>query len=153
MIKRTLFGILLFLVIFAGSALSFNFIQNRNRTTRAVEGYNPTMDKAYVMYQGKMLNSMLGYTNTIDTSLYRDSIIPLDSSKQVDILLTDSVDTGADVRYELRSFDGSNLVEDGDLRFVKSGDIYNHYQMTIRMNLTYISKRIISLFLQRTRIP
>ncbi len=136
MIKRTLFGILLFLVIFAGSALSFNFIQNRNRTTRAVEGYNPTMDKAYVMYQGKMLNSMLGYTNTIDTSLYRDSIIPLDSSKQVDILLTDSVDTGADVRYELRSFDGSNLVEDGDLRFVKSGDIYNHYQMTIRMNLT-----------------
>ena len=46
MIKRVLFGSFLFILIFIGAALSFNFIQNRNRDTRPVEGYNPTMGKA-----------------------------------------------------------------------------------------------------------
>ena len=136
MIKRTLFGILLFIIVFAGSALSFNFIQNRSRQERAVEGYNPTMAKAYVLYEGQMLNSMLGYTNEIDTSLYRDSILPLGDDKKIDVLLSSTIDTGADIKYELRSFDGSNLIEEGDFRFVESLDMYNKYQMTVRMNLT-----------------
>lgn len=145
MFKKTLFGLILFVLIFIGSTLSFNFIQNRNRTTRAVEGYNPTMDKAYMVYNGKPVNSMLGYKNTIDTSLYRDSILPLADSKEISVLLSDTITNGAEVRYELRSFDGSNLVEEGNFRFIsdkKTGydeilgtNTYNLYQTTLRMNL------------------
>ncbi|MBP3235064.1 MAG: hypothetical protein J6M65_11675 [Eubacterium sp.] len=145
MFKKTLFGLILFILIFIGSTLSFNFIQNRNRTTRAVEGYNPTMDKAYMLYEGEPMNSMLGYKNTIDTSLYRDSILPLDTSKEISVLISDKVANGADIRYELRSFDGSNLIEEGDFRFIKDNkknyeellgsNIYSMYQTNLRMNL------------------
>ena len=60
MIKRTIFGSLLFIIIFIGAALSFNYIRNRNHGTRPVEGYNPTMGKAYILYDGMKINSMQG---------------------------------------------------------------------------------------------
>lgn len=136
MLKRTIFGSLLFVVIFIGATLSFNYIMNRNSTSRAVEGYNPTMGKAYILYEGRQINSMLGYKDTIDTSLYRDSIVPIDAEKTVKILLSDSLDTGANVRYELRSFDGSNLIEDGDVRFVSRDNGMSEFSATFRMDLT-----------------
>ena len=45
MIKRTIFGLLLFIIIFIGAALSFNYIHNKDHGERPVEGYNPTMGK------------------------------------------------------------------------------------------------------------
>ena len=104
MFRRKLFGTLLFILIFIGSVLTFNFIQNRNRTTRAVEGYDPTMAKAYILYDGRVLNSMLGYTNTIDTSLYRESVTVFENGNQINVLLSDSVDTSADVKYDKQRF-------------------------------------------------
>ncbi len=136
MIKRVIFGSLLFIVLYIGAALSFNYIHNKDRETRPVEGYNPTMGKAYIYYDGQMINSMLGYKATLDTSLYRDSIFPVDSSKTVNIVLPDSIDSGADIRYELRSFDGSNLVEEGDFRFVSTEDKMTQYTTTLRMDMT-----------------
>ena len=136
MFKRTIFGSLLFIIVFIGAALSFNFIQNRQRNKRAVEGYNPTMAKAYLVYDNEKINSMLGYKRTIDTSLYRDSIVPIDSEKTVNIMLSDLVDNDADIKYELRSFRGDNLIEEGDFRFVKRDGDYNHYSAAFRMDLT-----------------
>ena len=136
MFKRTIFGSLLFIIVFIGAALSFNFIQNRQRNKRAVEGYNPTMAKAYLVYDNEQINSMLGYKRTIDTSLYRDSIVPIDSEKTVNIMLSDLVDNDADIKYELRSFRGDNLIEEGDFRFVKRDGDYNHYSAAFRMDLT-----------------
>ena len=136
MIKRVIFNALLFILLFTGAALSFNYIQNNKRSSRAVEGYNPTMEKAYMMYDGMQINSMLGYTTAIDTSLYRDSIVPLDSSKTVNVLLPESVDSGADIKYELRSFDGTNLIEEGDFRFVSTDEGISQYTASLRMDLT-----------------
>ena len=136
MIKRVLFGSFLFILIFIGAALSFNFIQNRNRDTRPVEGYNPTMGKAYILCDGQQINGMQGYKYSINTSLYRDSIFTVDSEKNVNILLPDSIDNGADIKYELRSFDGVNLVEDGDFRFVSTDDGMTQYTASLRMDMT-----------------
>ncbi|SEP82171.1 hypothetical protein SAMN02910369_00663 [Lachnospiraceae bacterium NE2001] len=136
MIKRTIFGLLLFIIIFIGAALSFNYIHNKDHGERPVEGYNPTMGKAYIVYDGMKINSMQGYTSTLNTSLYRDSIFPVDSSKAVTVMLPDSIDTGADIRYELRSFDGSNLVEDGDFRFIERVGDLNKYSVSLRMDMT-----------------
>ena len=131
MVKRVLFGSFLFILIFIGAALSFNFIQNRNRDTRPVEGYNPTMGKAYILCDGQQINGMQGYKYSINTSLYRDSIFTVDSEKNVNILLPDSIDNGADIKYELRSFDGVNLVEDGDFRFVSTDDGMTQYTASL----------------------
>ena len=136
MIRRVLFELLLFTLVFIGAALSFNYIQNKDHATRAVEGYNPTMGTAYWYLDGEKINRMQGYTVVLDTSLYRDSIVPLSSEKNVDILLPASIDTGADITYELRSFDGSNLIEEGDFRFSENLDELTHYTASLRMDMT-----------------
>ena len=86
MIKRRLFGSLLFIVLFIGAALSFNYIENRKRDTRPVEGFNPTMGCAYILYDGQIINTMMGYTSSLRTDLYRDSIVPLDSTKEIKVI-------------------------------------------------------------------
>lgn len=151
MIKRVLFGSLLFILIFIGAALSFNYIKNRDYNTRPVEGYNPTMGKAYIMYDGTQLNSMMGYKTPIDTCLYRDSIFPVDSEKTVNILLPDSIDAGADIRYELRSFDGENLVEDGDFRFVSTDSGMTEYTATLRMDMSVGAEYSFVIKVERSR--
>ena len=136
MIKRLIIELLLFIVLFIGAALSFNYILNRGRGTRAVEGYNPTMGYTYIYFDGMCLNELQGFTETIDTSLYRDSVIPVDETKTVDIMMPDSVDTGAELEYALRSFDGTNLVEEGDFRFVETEGDLTRYRAELRMDLT-----------------
>ena len=136
MIKRRLFGSLLFIVLFIGAALSFNYIENRKRETRPVEGFNPTMGYAYILYDGQIINSMQGYTTPLRTELFRDSIVPLDETKQIKVILPDDADTGADITYELRSYDGSNLIETGDFRFVTTGEGVTEYTATLRMDMT-----------------
>ncbi len=136
MIKRRLFGSLLFIVLFIGAALSFNYIENRKRDTRPVEGFNPTMGCAYILYDGQIINTMMGYTSSLRTDLYRDSIVPLDSTKEIKVILPEDADTGADITYELRSFDGTNLIEEGDFRFVTTSDNLTEYTTTLRMDLT-----------------
>lgn len=136
MIKRRLFGSLLFIVLFIGAALSFNYIENRKRDTRPVEGFNPTMGYAYIFYNDQIINSMQGYTSSIRTDLFRDSIVPLDETKEIKVLLPDDADTGAEITYELRSFDGTNLIETGDFRFVKTSEGLTEYTATLRMDMT-----------------
>ena len=70
MIKRRLFGSLLFIVLFIGAALSFNYIENRKRDTRPVEGFNPTMGCAYILYDGQIINTMMGYTSSLGNKGY-----------------------------------------------------------------------------------
>ena len=136
MIKRRIIGSLLFIILFIGAALSFNYIENRKRQSRPVEGFNPTMGHAYVLYDGQIINSMQGYLTPLRTTLFRDCIVPLDDSKEVKILLPDDIDTGADITYELRSFDGSNLIEEGDFRFITTVDELTEYTASFRMDLT-----------------
>ena len=70
MIKRRIIGSLLFIILFIGAALSFNYIENRKRQSRPVEGFNPTMGHAYVLYDGQIINSMQGYLTPLRTTLF-----------------------------------------------------------------------------------
>ncbi len=136
MIKRILFELLLFIIIFIGAALSFNYIQNRKHGTRAVEGFNPTMGTAYMWYDGEIINSMQGYKSPLYTGLYRDSIVSVGSDKMVYIMLPEDVDSGGELTYELRSFNGDNLIEDGDFRFEETEGTMTRYSAALRMDMT-----------------
>ncbi|MCR5213967.1 MAG: hypothetical protein K6E10_06095 [Eubacterium sp.] len=136
MIKKILFELLLFIIIFIGAALSFNYIQNRNHGTRAVEGFNPTMGCAYIWYDGEIINSMQGYKQSLYTGLYRDSIVSVGADKKINIMLPESVDTGGELTYELRSFSGDNLIEDGDFRFEETEGSMTRYSAVLRMDMT-----------------
>lgn len=125
----------LFAVIFAGAALLTNRIMNRGMDTGAVEAASPTMHEVYALYKDKKVNCMQGYRTALNTSLFRDTILPVDSDKKVSILVPKSI-TG-EVSYQLRDYTGQELIEEGVMTgegtFEKTLTIYS---VNLRMDLT-----------------
>lgn len=134
--KKVILGAALFILVFIGAALTFNFIMNRDTVRKATEGANPTMPYAYAEYEGRMINGMQAYTTAINTSLHRDTVIPVSDDKIVKVYLPRDYVDGSDVKYQLRSFDGKNLIEDGDLRYESDDENYYLYYTDIRMDMT-----------------
>ena len=116
--KKYMIGAVLFILVFIGSALTFNFIGNLEYETKSVEVVESTLDKAYISYDGQKYNPMEVYSTKLLTGLRRNSIIPVDESKTVNVIIPDSISKGHTAKYELRDMQGSNLIEEGDMTLV-----------------------------------
>lgn len=133
--KKRLRGAVLFLVIFLGTALLVNFFENRNISSRAVEASNPAMEEIYMYAGGMAVNPMQACTAELDTSLFRDTISAVGEDKNVSVLIPDDLTDRAVFSYQIRNFDGSNLIEEGDLRFLENTEGMARFGTTIRMDL------------------
>ncbi len=132
--KRILIKTALFVIIFAGAVLVFNYINNIGNVEQSVENTRPELDKVYAGENGQPLNEIQGMTDIIDTSLTRDSIMPVGTDKKVEILLP-MRDAGIKVKYMLRDFAGENLIEDGVMKCTGQQGNYAVYETSLRMNL------------------
>ena len=134
--KRWLFGAVLFILVFTGSALTFNFIGNREYNTKSVEAVESTLEKAYISFDGQKINPMDVYRTKLLTGAMRESVVPVDDSKTVTVIIPDSISEGRTAGYELRDQQGVNLIEDGKLIPVRDGEGENEYSLSIRMDMT-----------------
>ena len=134
--KRWLFGAVLFILVFTGSALTFNFIGNREYNTKSVEAVESTLEKAYISYDGLRINPMDAYRTKLLTGAMRDSVVPVDDAKSVNVIIPDSISDGRYAGYELRDQQGVTLIEEGKLIPVRDGDGENEYSLSIRMDMT-----------------
>ena len=134
--KKYLIGAVLFILVFIGSALTFNFIGNREYETKSVEVVESTLEKAYISYDGQLFNPMEVYCTKLLTGLRRNSIVPVNDSKTVNVIIPDSISADRIPKYELRDMQGSNLIEEGDMQLVSDGDGSNEYSISIRMDMT-----------------
>ena len=134
--KKYMIGAVLFILVFIGSALTFNFIGNREYETKSVEVVESTLEKAYISYDGKKYNPMEVYCTKLLTGLRRNSIIPVNENKTVNVIIPDSISAGRTAKYELRDMQGSNLIEEGDMLLVSDNEGNNEYSVSIRMDMT-----------------
>ena len=133
--KRKLFAAALFVIFFAGAVLVFNVILNRNLTYQSVENTKPTMDLAYAGFDGVVIDEMQGQRQVLNTSLTRDSIVTVDKSQEIEVFLPGKY-ADKKVSYMLRNFDGSNLVEDGEMTFKDMENDMAVFTVAFRMSLT-----------------
>jgi len=133
--KRKLFAAALFVIFFAGAVLVFNVILNRNLTYQSVENTKPTMDLAYAGFDGVVIDEMQGQRQVLNTSLTRDSIVTVDKSQEIEVFLPGKY-ADKKVSYMLRNFDGSNLVEDGEMTFKDMENGMAVFTVAFRMSLT-----------------
>ena len=113
--KKYMIGAVLFILVFIGSALTFNFIGNREYETKSVEVVESTLEKAYISYDGKKYNPMEVYCTKLLTGLRRNSIIPVNENKTVNVII---------------------LIEEGDMLLVSDNEGNNEYSVSIRMDMT-----------------
>lgn len=83
-----------------------------------------TFPEVMVDFGGRPANRMCGYAQPMQMDFMRECITPLDTTKQVKFLI-DAYDTGvSSLAYEIRTSDGSKVVENRKLKNLGTSDRY-----------------------------
>lgn len=150
--KKILLRVVLFVIAFAGTALATNYMNYKGYQEVSVEVGKPTLPVVYLKYGDYMVDRMLGYNHAMDTAMMRDVIIPVGEDKQVSILLRhEEAETFADgLSYELRSLDGSSLIESGDLKEGIDSGGYTEFKVSFRMDMTLGQEYVLAVKIKKT---
>lgn len=128
---------LVFLMGVAGTA----FLLNSETTDDRSDMNNPTFPEVMVDMGGNLANRMYGYAQPMQADFTRDSITPVDSSKKLTFAV-DPYDTKVkSLSYEIRTSDGSKVLENKKIKNLKESDSYLKASVEIgsdlRMNQEY----------------
>ena len=86
------------------------------------------------------VNCLHGYTSSIDVALFHDSITPIGTNQTVQFRIEDvGVDIDS-VGYEVRTVDGSSLIENGSVDDLEKNEGSFYATTKLRMNLTELQE-------------
>ena len=103
-----------------------NIILNKGTTDMTVEMQEATLPVISVLYNGQNVNYMWGYTSRKDNGTMRDSISPIGDDRTLSFVVNTYNTPVTRVRYEVRSADGSRLIENTNIGNYeqRKGNIY-----------------------------
>lgn len=107
-IKGIVFGAVFFIALFAIS----HFV-NQGNNDLTVEMAKATYPLVYMEKDGVQYNCLHGYVKTMDTGFERDTITVLDENRGTDVYIETYGNKIETIGFEVRSVDGSRLIEDG----------------------------------------
>ena len=109
-LKGIFFGVVLFAALFG-----FETVMNLGNTDMTADMPPASYPLVYMNVSGEQVNCLHGYRNEMEVSYMRDTITPLENSRDLGITV-EKFGTGIEsVSYQVRSGDGSRLIEDTDI--------------------------------------
>ena len=133
---KILFRVVLFLVVFTGTALSVNAWSNRGSDRAYVELGGATLPVVYTCYGENRLTALPAYKQEMDPSLMRDSILPVGEDREVHFAVEDPLGTVNEVSYQLRSSTGETLIEEGSVSMTQVRGGLTHFTAKLRMDMS-----------------
>ncbi len=124
--KDTLTRIFSFIGIYFVFAFIFSTTMSRGNTTTTTKMGNATLPVVSVMYNGSETNTMYGLMTAPDLTKYRGDLSPLGEGRTLGIKIKPFGETILGIKSEVRTTDGSRLIENTDVTDYNSqdGDIY-----------------------------
>ena len=126
--------LILFLVFVAGVTIT-SLLQNHRTTDNRSDMNEPGLPEVMVQFGDTEANRMCGYKQEMQTDFMRDSITPIDTTKQLTFLI---VPYGTEVKslsYEIRTSDGSKVIENRKIKNLSSGEEHLEARVTINSDL------------------
>lgn len=106
-LKGIFFGVVLFAALFL-----FETVMNLGNTDMTAEMPPASYPLVYMNVSGEMVNCLHGYRNEMEAAYMRDTITPLENGRDLGITV-EKFGTGIEsVFYQVRSSDGSRLIEE-----------------------------------------
>lgn len=143
-IRNVCLHILFLIVLFCVSVLVFARMINQVTPDVAETMPDSTFPLVYMQKDGTNFNCLHGYAREMDVSYLRDSITPLDSDRELDILIQAFSTTIDGVSYEVTSLDGTETLENTKVvKLDKDGDTLSAtlaLQNKMLMNQEYMLK-------------
>lgn len=113
--KRIGIKVAVILSVFIVTLLISNYIFNQGTTNISVEMQEATLPVVSVLYDGRTVNTMHGYVKRIDNGTLRDSLSPIGEDRSLGFIIDKYAASIIRIRYEVRSVDGSRLIENTDI--------------------------------------
>ena len=125
--KRMLIRSILLLLLFLAAVVVAFFISHRETPGEAVitEMEDAVLPVVEASVDGNYINTMHGYTAEMVDRYMRDTVTPLPEDRKLPIRIIWKNDPVKKVRFEVRSLDTTQLVEDTAVDFQKSSDNQN----------------------------
>lgn len=135
-IRRTVIA-----AVFIVSFIFFSIYLNQGTTDMTVEMKEATLPVVSVSMGNHEINKMHGYTKKMEVSSIRDSITPIGEDREINIKIDKYGQDISEVSFEVRSVDGTRLIEDTDvMNFQESRDTITasvHLKDLIENNTEY----------------
>lgn len=135
MIKDIIVKIIVAVLVFLATVFLVNKWDNTGMDEVSAEMAQPTLPLVYMETGSDEVNCLHGYTSSIDASLFHDSITPIGTDQTVNFQIEtvkSEIDT---VGYEVRTVDGSSLIENGEVDEIQEANGAKQVKTTLRMNL------------------
>ena len=109
-LKGIFFGVVLFAALFL-----FETVMNLGNTDMTAEMPPASYPLVYMNVSGEQVNCLHGYRNEMESAYMRDTITPLENGRDLGITV-EKFGTGIEsLSYQVRSGDGSRLIEEAQL--------------------------------------
>lgn len=109
-IKGTVIGVVFFI-----SLMLISYFANQGNNDLTVEMAKATYPLVYMEKDGLKYNLIHGYSRAMDIAFERDTITVLDSNRSTGVFVETFGNTIESIGYEVRSADGSRLIEIGEV--------------------------------------
>ena len=135
MAKKIIIHAVVLIAVFVLTVFLTNKWNNLGMDEVSAEMDRPTLPLVYMEADGMEINCLHGYTSSIDVSLFHDSITPIGSDQVVTFRLENLDMEFNSVGYEVRSIDGSSLIENGSVDDLTKNSGSFYATTTLRMDL------------------
>lgn len=142
MIKSIIIRAVVLTAVFFTTIFFVNQWNNAGMDEVAAEMDQPTLPLVYMVAGAEEINCLHGYTSSIDVALFHDSITPIGTDQTVRFRIEDMGAAIRSVGYEVRSVDGSSLIENGGVDELERNNGSFYAATTLRMNLTELEEYV-----------
>ena len=122
-LRRAVILLFVFVLGVAGSS----FLLNSETTDDRSDMNDPVFPEVMVDFDGNYANRMYGYAQPMQSDFTRDSVTPIDTSKELSFVINAYDTKVKSLSYEIRTSDGSKVLEN---RKIKSLDKQDSYLIT-----------------------
>ena len=134
--KAIIKGILLG-VIFMVALTLISRIMNQGNTDMTTEMREASYPIVSMFTEGHRINSLHGYSASMDSAHLRDTIQPVGSDRKMEVRLSTYGKRIAGIAFEVRSLDGDRLVESTEVEEYEQNDTAIDFSITLKDLIDY----------------
>lgn len=139
--KKFLGRIVILFVVFVMGVAGTAFLLNSETTDDRSDMNNAVLPEVMVDVGGIMVNRMYGYVQKMQGDFTRDSLTPLDTSRELTFVVNPYETEVSSLSYEIRTCDGSRVMENKKVNKFRDSDGYLRAPVEVgsdlRMNQEY----------------
>lgn len=123
-ISRAIILIIYCVIVFVIALNVISTIMNHGNTDMTMDMSDASLPVVCYSYGSYDLTALHGYVSDMDVSAMRDNLTPLKEDRILSFKINTYGEVIGSIRYELRSMDGTRLIENGDIsNYITEGNI------------------------------